>query len=79
MLLLEGHWISLKMVPIAIVINVSNTSYQKELALFSFLRSAYDKNMEISIETFSNVFLALEFSLPSGIPINNLEVPDMAG
>ena len=54
------------MMPITIIIDVSNVSYQKELELFSFLRSAYGKSVEIFIETFIiNFFLLLEFSLPS--------------
>ena len=43
LLLIEG-WISLKMVAIAIAINVSNTSYQKEFIFFSCLRSPYGKS-----------------------------------
>ena len=35
-LFLEEHWISLKLVPIAIDINVTSANYQKESALFSF-------------------------------------------
>ena len=64
-LLQEEQWISLNMVPIAIVINVSNTSYQKEFIMFSFLRSAYSKFVENSVETFIKVFLVLEFPPPS--------------
>ena len=64
-LLLKEHWISLKMVIIAIVINVSNNSYQKEFITFSFLGSAYSKFVEISIEILIKVFLVLEFSPPS--------------
>ena len=48
-LLLQEHWVLLKMVPMAIAINVSNTSYQKQFELFSFLRSASSKFMEMSI------------------------------
>ena len=44
---------------------VSNTSYQKEFLLFSFLRSVHSKFWEISIETFIKIFLVLEFFLPS--------------
>ena len=64
-LLQEEQWISLNMVPIAIVINVSNTSYQKEFIMFLFLRSAYSKFVENSVETFIKVFLVLEFPPPS--------------
>ena len=43
LLLIEGC-ISLKMVAIAIAINVSNTSYQREFVFFSYLRSPYGKS-----------------------------------
>ena len=59
-LLLEEHWISLKMVPRTIAINVSTASYQKQGVLFSFLRSAFGKFEEIFV-----AFLILEFSLSS--------------
>ena len=62
-LLLSEHWVSLKKAPIAIAINISNASYQKEFVLS--LRFAYGKFVEISLETFVGVFLVLEFSLPS--------------
>ena len=58
-MLLEKHRISLKTVPIAIPVNVSNTGYQKGFALFIFLRSAFGKFMDISMETFIKVFLVL--------------------
>ena len=63
--LLKEHWILLKMVPITIVIDVSNISYQKDFELFSFFRSTYGKFVKISIETFINLFLLLGFCLPS--------------
>ena len=47
-LLLIKRWMSLKMAPIAIAINISNASYQREFAFFSYLRSAYGKFVEIS-------------------------------
>ena len=47
LLLIEG-WISLKMAPIALAINISNASYQREFVFFSYLRSAYGKFVEIS-------------------------------
>ena len=48
-----------------IVIYVSNVSYQREFELFSFLRSAYEKFVDMFIEAFINLFVLLEFSLPS--------------
>ena len=63
-LLLEEYWTSLKMVAIAIAMNASNACFQKEFVLISFLRSVYNKFVEIFIKTFINVFLVLEFSLP---------------
>ena len=63
-LLLEEHWISLKMTPIAIAVNVSNASYLRFI-LVSFFRSAYNKFVEISIEAFVKVFLLCEFFLLS--------------
>ena len=56
-LLLKKHLISLKLVPEAIDINVSNASYRKEFVLLSFLGSAYDKFVEIFVGTF---FLLIE-------------------
>ena len=35
-LLLEEHWISLKMAPISFSVNVSNASYQNEFSLLNF-------------------------------------------
>ena len=61
-MLLEKHWISLKTVPIAFPVNVSNTGQQKGFELF-FLRSAYGKFVNISMEPFIKVFLVLQFSL----------------
>ena len=48
----------------SVVIDVSNVSYQKEFERFSFLRSAYVKFVEMFIETFINLFLLLQFSVP---------------
>ena len=58
-ILLEKHWVSLKAAPIAIPVDVSNASYQKAYVLFCILRSAYDKFVDISMETFIKVFLVL--------------------
>ena len=64
-MLQEKHWISLKTAPTAIPINFSNTGYQKRLArIFSFLRSAYGKFVDIFMETFIKVFSVYLFSLP---------------
>ena len=52
-MLLEKQWISLKAVPIAIPVHV----------FFFFLRSAYGKFVDISMEPFIKVFLVLSFSL----------------
>ena len=60
-LLLEEHWISLKMTPVAVAMNVSNASYQKEFLLFSFFESPNGKFVEMSIKTFIKVFLVREF------------------
>ena len=54
-MLLEKHWISVKTVPIAFPVNVSNTGKQKGF----FLRSAYGKFVNISMESFIKVFLVL--------------------
>ena len=51
--------------PITIVINVSNISYQRVSELFSFLRSDYGKFVEMFIDAFVNLFLLLEFPLRS--------------
>ena len=75
---LEKHWISLKAVPIAFPVNVSNTGSQKGnfsfyffilfcfilflffiLFYFIFLRSAYGKFVNTSMEPFIKVFLVL--------------------
>ena len=50
---------SRKAAPIAIPVDVSNASYQKAYVLFCILRSAYDKFVDISMETFIKVFLVL--------------------
>ena len=42
-LLLKEHWILLKMLSIAITMNVCNSSYQKENILFSFSRFTHKK------------------------------------
>ena len=42
--------------PITILVNDSNTGYQKEFALFSFLRSPYGKFVDICMENFIKVF-----------------------
>ena len=47
---------SLKTAPIAIPAKVSNTGCQKAFVIFSFLRSAYGKFEDISMETFIKVF-----------------------
>ena len=47
LLRIEG-WISLKMAPVAIVINISNASHQREFIFFSYLISGYGKFVEIS-------------------------------
>ena len=64
-MLLEKHWISPKVVPIAFSVSVSNTGQQKGFELFCcfFLRSAYSKFVNISMEPFIKVFLVLQFSL----------------
>ena len=49
------------MEPIATVMTVCNSSYQKELVLLPPLRSAHAKFVEISIETFIQASLVLEF------------------
>ena len=65
-LLLEEYLISITTAPVAITMNVSNDSYQKEfLYFFSFLRSAFSKFVEVSTETFIKNFLVLEFSVSS--------------
>ena len=56
---LKKHWISLTAAPIAIPVNVSDTGYKKGFVLFIFLRSAFSKFVDISMETFIIVFLVL--------------------
>ena len=52
-MLLEKHWTSPKAVPIAFPVNFFTTGWQKGLELFFFfLRSAYSKFVNISIEPF---------------------------
>ena len=58
----EQHRILLKTAPIAFLVNVSNTGYQNVFVLFSFLRSAYGKFEDISIETYQSFSSALVLS-----------------
>ena len=48
-----------KMTPISFAINVSDASYQRKFILFSYLRSAYNKFVEIS----KIVYFSLSFEL----------------
>ena len=47
--------------PVTIVTDVSNFSYENEFKLFPFLRYAYGKLVEVFIATFINLFLLFEF------------------
>ena len=55
-MLLEKYRNSLKTAPITVLVNDSNTGYQKRFALFSFLRSPYGKFVDICMENFIKVF-----------------------
>ena len=70
-LLLEEHWISLKMAPISFSVNVSNASYQNEFSLLNF---RWGTNELPEGYLLFNLYIRNLF-----YEINNLEYPSSSG